>query len=102
MNDTIKDQIQMKKTIFQKKKESDTFDHAILTHITLELSNAISFSKAKYQERLAITLNYPKTTPKTYWSILKTFDNGSKLPLIPPLLVTDEFVNEFFSQTKSV
>ena len=102
MNDMIKDQIKMKKTIFQKQKESNTFDHAILSHITLELSNAISFSKAKYQERLAATLNYPKTTPKTYWSILKTFANSSKLPLIPPLLVTDEFVTEFFSQAKPV
>ena len=98
----LKTKYKWKKLYFKKKKESDTFDHAILSHITLELSNAISFSKAKYQERLAITLNYPKTTPKTYWSILKTFDNGSKLPLIPPLLVTDEFVNEFFSQTKPV
>ena len=102
MNDMIKDQIKMKKTIFQKQKESNTFDHAILSHITLELSNAISFSKAKYQERLATTLNYPKTTPKTYWSILKTFANSSKLPLIPPLLVTDEFVTEFFNQAKPV
>ena len=66
-----------------------------LSNITLELSNAISFSKGKYHERLTIKLNDPKTAPKTYWSILKTFVNGSNIPLIPPLLVNNEFVTDF-------
>ena len=60
------------------------YDHVILNDITLELSSAISLSKAKYHERLAIKLKDPKTAPKTYWSILKTFVNGSKVPLIAP------------------
>ena len=63
--------------------------------MTLELSNAISFSKAKYYERLAFKLNDPKTALKTFWSILKTFVNGSKIPLIPPHLVNNEFVTDF-------
>ena len=71
MNEKIKHLINKKKAIFQKQKESNTVDHAILSNITLELSNAISFSKAKYHERLTIKLNDPKTAPKTYWSILK-------------------------------
>ena len=29
---------------------------------------------------------------KTYWSILKTFYNDKKIPLIPPLLVDDKHV----------
>ena len=48
-----------------------------------------------YHERLGIKLNDPKTAPKTYWSILKTFVNSSKIPLIPPLLVNNEFVTDF-------
>ena len=28
--------------------------------------------------------------------ILKTFVNGSKIPLIPPILVDNEFVTDFF------
>ena len=52
--------------IFQKQKGSNTADHAILSDITLELPNAVSFSKAKYHERIAIKLNDPKTDPKTY------------------------------------
>ena len=83
MNDRIKHLIKKKKAIFQKQKESNTVDRAILSNITLELSNAISFSKAKH-ERLAIKLNNSKTASKTYWSILKTFVNSSKIPLIPP------------------
>ena len=98
MNEKIKHLINKKKAIFRKQKESNTVDHAILSNITLELSNAITFSKAKYHERLAIKLNNPKTAPKTYWSILKTFVNGSKIPLIPPLLVNNEFVTDFLEK----
>ena len=65
MNDRIKHLIKKKKAIFQKQKDSNTVDNTILSDITLELSNAISFSKAKYHERLAIKLNNPKTAPKT-------------------------------------
>ena len=61
MNDSIKLLIKRKKAMFQKQKESNTVDNAILSDTTLELSNAISFSKAKYHERLAIKLNDPKT-----------------------------------------
>ena len=73
-------------------------DHAIFSNITLELSNATSFSKAKYHERLAIKLNDPKTSPKTYWSILKTFVNGSKILLIPLFLVNNKFVIDFLEK----
>ena len=91
MDQTIK----KKKATFQKQKESNTIDHTILSNITLELSNAISFSKVKYHERLAIKLNDPKTAPKTCWSISKIFVNVSKFPLILPMLVNNEFVTDF-------
>ena len=95
MNERIKHFIKMKKAIFQKQKESNTVDHTILSDITLELLNAISFPKAKYHERLAIKLNDAKAAIKTYWSILKTFVNGSKIPLISVVLVNNEFVTDF-------
>ena len=91
MDQTIK----KKKDIFQKQKESNTINHTILSNITLELSNAISFSKVKYHERLAIKLNDPKTAPKTCWSISKIFVNVSEFPLISPILVNNEFVTDF-------
>ena len=87
-----------KKAIFQIQKDSNTVDHDILSNITLELSNAIRFSKTKHHEILWIKINDPKIAPKTYWSILKTFANGSKIPLIPPLLVNNKFVTDFLEK----
>ena len=40
-------------------------------------------------------LNNPNTSAKTYWSILKSFYNDSKVPLIPPLLVNNNIVSNF-------
>ena len=57
---------------------------------------------------MASKANDPNLAPKTYWSILKSFVNGKKIPLIPPILVNDQLVtnflekanlfNEFFTQ----
>ena len=67
MNGRIKYLIKKKKAIFQKQKESNTTaDYVILTHITLEFSNAITLTKSKYHERLVIKLNDLKLAPKTY------------------------------------
>ena len=35
------------------------------------------------------------TTTKTYWSILKTFYNGKKVPIISPLLINDKLISDF-------
>ena len=40
----------------------------------------------------------PSTSSKTYWSILKTFVNGKKIPIIPPLLVNDNFITNFLEK----
>ena len=72
-----------------------TINYTSLNALTRDISNAISFSKLKYHERLANKLNDPKTALKTYWVILKTFVNGSKIPLIPPLLVDNKLVTDF-------
>ena len=38
----------------------------------------------------------PSTSAKTYWSILETFANGRKVPvIIPPLLINNEFISNF-------
>ena len=47
MNYRIKHLLKKKKVIFQKQKESNTVEHAILSDIALEVSNAISFFKVK-------------------------------------------------------
>ena len=66
-----------------------------MNSITQDISNAINSSKLKYHEGLAPNLNDPKTAPKTYWKILKTFVNETKIPLIPPLLVGNQLVTDF-------
>ena len=35
------------------------------------------------------------TSPKSYWSILKTFLNDKKIPCIPPLIHDDKFITNF-------
>ena len=40
-------------------------------------------------------LNNPNTGAKTYWSILKSFYNDTKVPMIPPLLVNNKTEFDF-------
>ena len=42
----------------------------------------------------------PSIAPKTYWSILNSFLNNKKLPIIPPILVDDRVVSNFTEKTK--
>ena len=36
-----------------------------------------------------------QSSPKNFWKILKTFYNGNKIPLIPPIIVNDKLVSDF-------
>ena len=90
--------IHRKNSLYQRQRKSGSIDYTSLNALTLDISNAISSSKLKYHERLANKLNDPKTAPKTYWAILKTFVNGSKIPLIPPLLVDNKLVTDFLDK----
>ena len=58
------------------------------TNITTEISN----SKKNYFNNLAEKLCDPKLNRKAYWSILKSFTNSRKVPIVPPLLINDHFV----------
>ena len=44
---------------------------------------------------LTSKLNNPKKCPRTYWSILKSFYNGKKIHLIPPLPQNNKLVSHF-------
>ena len=94
----MKSLIHRKNSLYQKQRKSGSIDYTSLIALTLDISNAISSSKLKYHERLANKLNDPKTAPKTYWAILKTFVNDSKIPLIPPLLVDNKLVTDFLDK----
>ena len=73
INKEIKSLIHRKNSLYQRQRKSGSIDYTSLNALTLDISNAISFSKLKYHERLANKLNDPKTAPKTYWAILKTW-----------------------------
>ena len=54
------------------------------------MSELVCKSKDDYHKQLARKLTNPKTSSKTYWSILKTFYNGKKVPLIPPIVINNK------------
>ena len=58
-------------------------------------SQVVSNRKQEYYSNIALKLNNPKTSAKTYWSILKTFYNDKKIPFIPPLLIKNKLVSNF-------
>ena len=64
-----------------------------------ELYDLISYTKDLYYENLAKKLNNPLLQAKTYWSILKSFYNDGKVPLIPPRLIDDKFVTDIQKKT---
>ena len=37
----------------------------------------------------------PSTSPKTFWSVLKSFHNSKKIPCIPPIFHENRFVTNF-------
>ena len=60
-----------------------------------EVSVAISRGKDDYHSRLAQKLSDPSASSKTYWSILKRFFNGKKVPIIPLLLINNKLESDF-------
>ena len=59
------------------------------------LKTSIEESKQKYYSLLSNRLYDSKKSPKSYWSILKTFLNNKKIPCIPPLLHSGKFIMAF-------
>ena len=61
------------------------------------MSSLIEESKNQYYTRLSHKLLDPKTSQKSYWSILKTFLNNKKIPCIRflALLHQNKFVTDF-------
>ena len=90
--------IKRKNWPFQSQRKSCKLNITVLNSLTQDISNAITSSKLKYYEGLANKLNDPKAFPKAYSKILKAFANGTKIPLIPPLLVGNQLVSDFLEK----
>ena len=71
-------------------------DCTSIVSIQLETLREFSLSiKTSYYENLGKKPNDPTLQSKTYWSIIKGFYNGKRVPVIPPLLVNNKFVTDF-------
>ena len=88
MNDLIKSKIKIKNLFFKQSIQNGRFegDYVFLEALITDITELISSTKNLYYENLAKKLNNPLLQAKTYWSILKTFYNEKKIPLIPLLL----------------
>ena len=96
MTSNIKYKINYGNNIYREymKKGKEQVDYMKLQN-TKELSELVSTGKNDYNLHLANKLIDSTTSSKTYWSILKTFYNGSKIPIILPLLINDKSETDF-------
>ena len=101
MNESIKSMIKIKNLLFKQYIQNGRFesDFMFLENLITEINELISSTKNLYYENLAKKLNNPLLQAKTYWSILKSFYNEKNIPIIPPLLVDNNFVTDI--QTKA-
>ena len=74
-------------------------DFAKLEYLCNEIDNLISKAKKEYYQDINRKLNDPLKSSKTCWSIIKTFFNGKKVLVIPPLLFSGAFVTYFQEKT---
>ena len=97
MTSNIKDKINYHNNIYREymKKGKQQVDCMKLQNTIKELSELISTRKNDYNLHLANKLIDSTTSSKTYWSILKTFYNGRKISIIPPLLINDKLKTDF-------
>ena len=95
MNKTIKKKIMAKKyackSFNANKKNYDAY--LKLQTISTELSEMILKRKEGYYRLLSDKLNDPHTSAKSYWSIVKNMYNGKKIPLIPPILISNRLIS---------
>ena len=59
------------------------------------------FEKKNYS-KVAKRFLDPSTSPKTYWSILKTFLNNKKIPVIPPVFHDNNLLQILHKKLKSL
>ena len=76
-------------------ENNESIDYITLQNVIPEVSELVCRSKDDYHKQLARKLTNPKTSSKTYWSILKTFYNGRKVSLIPPLVINNKLEADF-------
>ena len=91
--DFIKSKIEWQNSIYRTFENSskNLAQYNILQQAITEVCDLIYEKKDDYYNALAKKLSDPATSSKTYWSILKTFYNTKKVPIIPPILIENNF-----------
>ena len=82
----------------QDRNNTDLFNN--FKSLQAHLKATIEESKQKFYSLLPHKLLDSKTSPKQYWSILKTFLNDKKIPCISPLLHNGKFIMDFKEKTE--
>ena len=102
INNDLKSKIKLKHKLYHRslRHKRNNKHFAKLEHLRNETDNLISKSKTEYYQNINRKLNDPLTSSQTYWSIMKTFFNGKKVPIIPPLLFNSAFVTDFQKKAK--
>ena len=96
----IKTSLRKKARLYKKflRNSSNIDDQNNLINHSKECSDLISSSKKLYFNNLSNKLNSPHLGPKTYWSILNGILGKIKIPVIPPLLVNQNFETNFLTK----
>ena len=79
----LKSQINWRNDVYQeyhRKRNHSADDFIFLENVISEVSELIFNRKNVYYNQLSQKLNDPKTSSKTYWSILKTFIMAKRYP----------------------
>ena len=94
----LKRQINWHDNVYQeyhRKRSHSADDFIFVENAISEVSELICNRKNIYYNQLSKKLNDPKISSKTYWSILKIFYNGKKVPLIPPSFINNKWEPDF-------
>ena len=59
------------------------------------LTITVETAKQQYFAKIAKNFSDPNISSKTYWSILKCFLTGKKVPCIPPIFNENRFITDF-------
>ena len=97
MNKQIKKLIHEKRNIFNCFRRNNNDKQLLdrLKDLQAQLNFLIEKSKGKYYSRITSKLSDIGKSSKTYWSILKSFLIGKKIPCIPPLFENNEYITDF-------
>ena len=97
MTEDIRNKIKLRNKFYRQYMRHQTQIRSFLKvgDLRNEISNLITKSKEIHYQRIGEKLNDPSLSNKIYWSILKTFYNSTKLPIMPTLFISNKFVTDF-------